>query len=68
MINPDTINTNGFPLLYSKLPSNGPTTLPIDNIVCLAPIILPLSSIVEYLDNSFCSNGVIVDLQIQYIR
>ena len=64
-MNPEIINTNGFPFVYRTLPINGPTTLPIDNIVCLAPIILPLLSEEEYLDNSFCSKGVIIDLNIE---
>ena len=65
IMHPEIININGFPFLYIILPSKGPTTLPIDNIVCLAPIIVPLFSLETCLDNSFCSNGVIVDLQIQ---
>ena len=66
MIYPEMMNTNGLPFVYSALPNNGPTTFPIDNIVCLAPISLPLSFPDECFDSSFCSKGVIVDLQIQY--
>ena len=65
IMNPEIMNTNGFPLVYSKEPINGPTTLPIESIVCLAPIIFPLLSNEEYLDNSFCSKGVIIDFNIE---
>ena len=68
MINPEMINIKGLPLVYNALPKSGPNTFPIDNIVCLAPIILPLSEPVECFDNSFCFRGVIVDLHIVYIK
>ena len=61
-MNPEIINTNEFPFVYNKLPINGPTTFPIDNIVCLAPMIFPLFSLEVCFDSSFCSSGVIIDL------
>ena len=65
IIYPEMINTEGLPFVYSTLPNNGPNTLPIDNIVCLAPMILPLFSFEVCFDNSFCSKGVIVALQMK---
>ena len=62
------VNIKEFPLVYNALPINGPKTLPIDIIVCLAPIIFPLFSLEECFDNSFCSKGVMIDLQMEYIR
>ena len=40
IMNPEIINTNGSPFVYSKEPINGPTTLPIESIVCLHKILL----------------------------
>ena len=68
MMYPEIINIIGFPFVYNTLPNNGPTTFPIDNIVCLAPIIFPLFSLEECFDNSFCSNGVMIDLLTEYSK
>ena len=64
----EMLKTNGLPFVYRALPNNGPKTLPIDIIVCLAPMIFPLSFPLECFDNSFCSSGVMIDLQIEYIK
>ena len=64
----EILNTKGLPFVYNALPNNGPKTLPIDIIVCLAPMIFPLSLPLECFDNSFCSSGVIIDLQIEYTK